>query len=561
MNKLGIALIFFVLSCSLNSVLYAEKTVYIVPDEETFLYYIGEWSAQNRFPVFIDETQYYKKFVRAYAPDLVKKVESKKIGGITIDSIFRSLAASFSDKGIEDIPLGEGFKNFSKLIGLNSMPDGIVLMKEGAKEIFAGAALAAYYNQDVFFYESGFSLTDAINRKDMNDIKNAVIGFMKDKGYSYKGRSGVEYITIAQGMPFVYNPGMSVDDALVRETLTSDDIYAYVGRLMEVEEGAAVYQAMCSLFLETDRALFFDTWDIAWGFQTGYAAWQFFGKVPTLNIALPEANINYWRKFLKSNLDASFIWINTSGGPRDWGGSGNASDIPSCSPCCVYFAHSNSARNPDDPDTICGRWLRNGAYYYVGAIKEPYAQSFQEPFNVVKGLLAGETFGEAFQAKQFLPGRFRIPWKQIYIGNPRAKLRFKKNNSEEFDRFKEVFIQIKNRNFNMSIKLMEDYVRDFEDFYLSTQVWQFLKELYFLDFYQSRYPDKRFLREETFIRDWVLNLTPPVIQGKNSILSKEGNMYIFYLKNRYFMAEDKKNLKFLIGEEIFRVEGCLTPAI
>ena len=108
MRKFLICLTLLLVSMFMASILHAQKNVYIVPDEETFLYYIGEWSPDKKFPIFIRETAYSEKFNKAYSPDSIKKVKKENIGGVSTDSIFRALAASFTDEGIEDIPRGDG---------------------------------------------------------------------------------------------------------------------------------------------------------------------------------------------------------------------------------------------------------------------------------------------------------------------------------------------------------------------------------------------------------------------------------------------------------------------
>ena len=88
------------------------------------------------------------------------------------------------------------------------------------------------------------------------------------------------------------------------------------------------------------------------------------------------------------------------------------------------MAHSNSARNPKDNDTVCGRWLSNGAYAYYGAIREPHAQSFNRSEIVAQSILRSQPLGKAFTQKTHLIPRFTLPWRLVYIGDPLLSVRF-----------------------------------------------------------------------------------------------------------------------------------------
>ncbi|MBN2190081.1 MAG: hypothetical protein JW728_02595 [Candidatus Aureabacteria bacterium] len=548
--------LFFLLFIFVNTTAFCEKKVVIVPDEETFLYYLGRWSPSEKFPIFIGESKYSQKFISAYKPDVVEKAGKKNIGGVNIDNIFRALAASLTGKNMKDIISGEGFKLYYKTLCSGKPVDGVVITGRDSKELMAGAALASFYRQDVFMFDYGRTMDDKLTFDEVDSLRNSVLQFIRDRGYKYSGRSGIEYITIARDLPYIYERSMSVDDAMGREKMTDSDVYAFVGRLVEVEEGASLYQAMCSLFLEAEKSLFFDLWSPDWKLQAGYGAWMLFDRMPTLNISGPQAGVGYWRSLVRNGLPANFIWVNTGGGPKDWGGTGSPDDIPSCSPCCVYFAHSNSARDPRDKDTICGRWLSQGAYFYVGSVFEPYAQSFQFSYYAVKDLLDGRSFARAFQTKRGLfKGRFDIPWKHIYIGNPRSRLVIGADAGEQYIRFKEIFLEIKRGNFYSAKDMLEKSISGFSDPYIILESENFLKEVYLFDFCRGVDPSME-LAGETGIEQWMLNLSPDVIRRKNRVLSEKGDMFIFYLKNRYYSVDDAA-VKRMISAQIHETEDYL----
>ena len=69
------------------------------------------------------------------------------------------------------------------------------------------------------------------------------------------------------------------------------------------------------------------------------------------------------------------------------GGPGPDRRHPPSVPTAVLMIHSFSAADPNDPETIAGRWLANGAFVYFGSMNEPYLQSFRPP-RLVAGLVA-----------------------------------------------------------------------------------------------------------------------------------------------------------------------------
>jgi hypothetical protein len=74
--------------------------------------------------------------------------------------------------------------------------------------------------------------------------------------------------------------------------------------------------------------------------------------------------------------------------------------------------HSWSASDPDDRNTVSGRWLVNGAYAYVGSVHEPFLSAFIPPKLMVDRLKRGTPFLIAARQLQ------SPPWKVATIGDP-----------------------------------------------------------------------------------------------------------------------------------------------
>ena len=82
--------------------------------------------------------------------------------------------------------------------------------------------------------------------------------------------------------------------------------------------------------------------------------------------------------------------------------------------------HSFSAADPNDPATIAGRWLANGAFVYFGSMNEPFLQSFRPPALVAALIAEGVPLGAAIRRSP--PEPFGQPWRLVYLGDPLYRL-------------------------------------------------------------------------------------------------------------------------------------------
>jgi len=118
------------------------------------------------------------------------------------------------------------------------------------------------------------------------------------------------------------------------------------------------------------------------------------------------------------------VWINSHGSPTVFHlGKEDAStlDVPRTVPCAVVMVHSFSAADPDDPSTIAGRWLANGAFVYFGSMNEPFLQAFRTPRLVVD--LLAEHLPMAAALRNTSIEAFSAPWRLEYLGDPLFRLK------------------------------------------------------------------------------------------------------------------------------------------
>ena len=566
------------------------KVVYLVPDLPTFLYYLSSWNGERRFPIFMARDKYFEKFVGAYKPEAILKAKPRKVGRIDDDLLRGAVYASWGKETIADLRGGVSraqFKDRLRRVGITAR--GIVLTDADARQLPAGLALAAAHRQVLDFFRVGASirkvdLSGAMSFEQKEEIRKQVIRTIERWGYGYRQLGDdIDYITLALDLPIAYMasaPGTSgtqrlcLDDGINR--LTPDgsippakgkegtpekargDCYAYVGRLLEVEEGMALYQAMCSIFLGTRKAIYFDSWPERWGLRAQEGWWVMQTRIPSILVKQNEASTARWRKLVGKLNPYDFLHVCSAGGAREWG-HGKVSDIPESVPAVVYFAHSFSATNPYDESTIGGRWLRAGAYVYLGAVSEPYAQSFNTARTVALAAIDGEPLGKAFQAKRMLPGRFTLPWKQIYIGDPLHRMVFveDKTESEVSRKFREAVGMIRERELGPAIELLEEALEAAGDAAERARVWQVLNRTFRLRFFvlrTGRLPVAEHV-DSFFVDSWYNDTYYPNGEAAPAVvLNKRLNLFqkelVRVYEGLYRTVQNKPRLKALLAESI-----------
>jgi len=407
-----------------------KNIVYLVPDIKTYLYYISLWDDRKVYPVLMEGSTLNDKFIEAFKPAEVKKVRSVVMGGnIDEATLYRALYTSWNSEDLlSEIKTDYTKDNIKDFFDSNGhIPLGVVLFDLNSGEMAGGLALASARLQ-------AFELLPYIKKNElvvnvikMRDLKDKVDRAIMSWGYPYKGLlDGIDYITIAGEFPYAYDykqttsPGRyALDDALCRDDQNKRN--AYVGRLVG-DFNESIYQAMCAIFLQPEDVLFFNAYDDkgTWlNYRTDIPAGMLSAGFNVTNIDKGEATLTRWQILneAKGNI-YDLIFINSSGGPTEWnlaGSKAKVEDIPNSVASIVLYTHSNSAADPYNPDTIAGRWLKNGAYIYFGSVSEPYVQSFNTPSEITADLLFGRPFSQSLRKAA---GSWSSPWKLMFIGDP-----------------------------------------------------------------------------------------------------------------------------------------------
>lgn len=519
------------------------RVVYVAPDLGTYLYAISLWDKDKQSPIFIGESRFLDIFLKLYPDAKVEKLPRKSVGRITTGLVYRTLYAAWGPETLDTTPKSVGRDELKRrLDSLGLVPQGIVITNVHDAELAGAVALAAGRHQIIGFATCDQKRSDKVNvwdnsayERTKEKLRKEVLSQVEEWGYPYKGLGeGIDYITLALNMSHTYryerpgtdkgyDPGYAITDAIGRLTPSGvidvdvaedprkgqPSIYAYGGQLIEAAPQMAVYQAMASLFAETRKAFYYHGWNSIHGLEGVKGSQVLRTVVNTINRdrrSDPLATLDQWRRLTRPEHGYGFIHVAAAGGAYDWF-DGKVADIPDGVPCVVYFAQSGSTANPAVTDTLAGRWLYNGAYVYYGAASEPYAHAFNAAQVVAQTLVAGGTFGEAFQRKDTLPRQFRRPWRICYIGDPMARPQFAPDPGEaEWSRtWRRAVALLRQAEYRDAVLLMEGVYDDVPPGRLD-ELWQDLLRGYELTFGISSFglPNpKRYFTPE-LIDGWML---------------------------------------------------------
>ncbi len=404
--------------------------VVLVPDEATYLEAISEWSLAGRWPVLFEDDQYAPMFIRRFKPAEVirKSATSEKLPrNEALEDAMRSVVSRAWRSGNET-ELNEAvvsLKDRFEKVGWT--PPGVVITSAKDDAWPAALALAADRGQPIVFLSEGFGHPSTILKtEDWPRLNAAVESLVASTGYSYDQLGDdIDTITLVRELPTKYvdagdpsgNSRNAVTDGLAR---TGKIRWGFAGWIFG-SSTQTTYMAMCSIFLEHDSALLFDTYPDEPGWSR-YAMDKPADRLRELGVevqhtASPTATAAAWETLAPSGVNADLIFVNTKGN-QNWFDAADGKrvfvhDVPILNtPAAVHFVHSWSCFSPGNRNTLAGRWLERGAYAYVGSVQEPTLSAFVPPELLVDRLRSAIPFLIAARVWEF------APWRVATIGDP-----------------------------------------------------------------------------------------------------------------------------------------------
>ncbi|NER39056.1 MAG: hypothetical protein F6J93_34740 [Oscillatoria sp. SIO1A7] len=396
--------------------------VVLVPDEATFLKAIQQWSLDGRWPILIEDDRYTPIFLRRFEPK-----ETIRLPAVTEPLPEGEERRSAAQAAVASTWNAEDFASLQETWAqLGWKPPGVAIASAKDPAWPAAVALAAAWGQPLVFLPDFFGKpNDSLSPKQWQNLQKKVEGAVAKTGYSYRQLGDeIDTVTIVRQLAVKYespqNPKQdwAVTDGLGRHE--NGERWAAIGWIYGSAE-RSLYQAMCSIFLDPDNVLFYDSYppEEPWNDYAVGLAKYYFNKVgfKVKVVQRPEASQKTWRELAAEGFNFDLIFTNSKGMPNSFavGGDryGSVRDIPKLlTPAAIHFIHSWSATTPDDPNTIAGRWLEKGAYAYVGSVHEPYLSAFITPTLMTRRLLLSAPFLISARQLNF------SPWKITTIGDP-----------------------------------------------------------------------------------------------------------------------------------------------
>jgi len=400
-------------------------TVVIVSNSADYARLIGNWSLQQRFPVLIDDgsdraREDIARFVRAFKPSTVVRwsapedalplpAEPEARRG-TLEQVFRASWGAASPEQLAEVWEQTQFD-----------PPGVVVASPDDPAWTAAIALAAGRGQPfVWVGNTPRRPGEILDANALERLESELTKGLESLGRSWRALGDdIDAVTLCLNIPSritVAGDRLALTDRIGRHA--DESRWAWCG-LIFGDEARAAYGAMCALFLDPSSAMLFDGYSRS--FAPPYAlerAAELLSKAgwKAELSAAPRGGLDDWRARTRFGLTADLVLVNSSG-MSNWfdltPGRARSSDVPSLNaPAVVHFIHSFSAEWVDDPATIAGRWIANGAHAYYGSVSEPYLAAFIPGPAVAGRLLARAPFGAAVRQDG---GK---PWKLNVIGDP-----------------------------------------------------------------------------------------------------------------------------------------------
>jgi hypothetical protein len=405
--------------------------VCLVPDVATFLEVVAAWDERHFFPILIDDVEYTFKFLRAFRPARIVRYPGKPAEAIPPDKVWeRAVAAigkAWSSAGVapDKLPGGDAVAET-----LGPVPPGVVVSSPDSQALAGAVALAAGRFQPMLKWETPKHFADALSFDEARSLAERLEAVVA-AALPHHDQLGddCDFVTLAGDYPYRYDNKGSLDafDDMILRSSRDQRRWAYAGRLLG-DPAQSVYRAMCSLFLYPSTALLYNTYSEK---EAPWAEYAMSGAATRLSRVLPvthrngdRASLAGWHQTFDPINRSGLVLLNSHGGSTSFhlaGGPGHTADIPESAPAAVLMIHSFSAESPADPQTICGRWLANGAFVFFGSMNEPFLQAFR-PQGLVASFLA-ENLPVVTAVRRSGSEIYGQPWRLVYFGDPLYRIR------------------------------------------------------------------------------------------------------------------------------------------
>ncbi len=401
--------------------------VVLVEDEAAALAAMNQWTPESFWPVLIEDGWFTPIFIAAFEPAQIWRWGSDAGVEQDLAEAWQQTIQSHNEQ------LAQGDPDRPR-------PPGMVVLDLKGPQRLGGLALALGRGQPIVVMRQGGRVRHVAALPDVmrfnSELMKAAAHWKLLSADAWFG------ITLAGPFPYRYRVPLkenekqkandpfdmtlrAVDDMMGRllDTQTQRLVrVAVVGRLSGTA-GQALYQAMCGLYLQPKRMLWVDGYSLRGG--TTWVDYGMNGAVERMGqryecelLTGPQVNLEAFHRETRPINPFGMIWINSSGGSRSWQINGKAGpdDFPVGAATAMHVVHSHSLANAWNANTLAGRAVAGGAYWYYGAMAEPFLLAFNQPTGMAQRILAGTPV--AFAARQMVGQMGATPWRLMLIGDP-----------------------------------------------------------------------------------------------------------------------------------------------
>ena len=407
--------------------------VVLVPDEATYLEALSEWSLSGRWPVLFEDDEYAPMFIRRYKPaEVIRKAATtnKLPRNEALEEAMQRVVCrawgTGEDLGQADEATAPSTRECFEEAGWK--PPGVVITSAKDAAWPAALALAADRGEPLAFLDERFGpVNGSVSAEDWPRLDAQVTALVAATGYPYDQLGdAIDTITIVRELPAKYvtpddpagNSRNAVTDGLARRA--DKTCWGFAGWIFGPAP-RATYMAMCSIFLQPESALLFDTYQPTPGWSR-YAMGKPAASLEEAGleveqVASPASSAAAWGNLAPSGVNADLVLVNTKGN-QNWFSAADEKrvyvhDVPILNaPAMVHFIHSWSCIAPENRNTLAGRWLERGAYAYVGSVHEPSLGGFVPPEVLVERLRASVPYLIAARVWG------TVAWRIATIGDP-----------------------------------------------------------------------------------------------------------------------------------------------
>lgn len=386
--------------------------VVLVEDERQIPAAMEGWTDQVFWPILIDDGFFSTLFIRRFQPERIVRLPAAENLPEAREALEKAVAQHAERPRDADAP----------------PPPGLVVIRPDSPQRMAGLALAVGRHQPIVLQQGNEGFTDILDQAKAVEYAQTFFGHLiREQVAAADSWVG---LTLAGNFPYRYR-----NDDEQRQIHATADLWGRNPGLMRVavaghlmgDSAQSLYQAMSSMFLQPETVLAFDGYPGANSPLSQYRMDQALRLLPRqlrlTSVRDAAATVERLRELTRPSNPFDLVLVNSSGGSTQFNirGRGRTADFPFGRASAFHVTHSFSAQSPHNPDSLAGRAIAGGAFWYYGSVNEPFLAAFVHPNQLLLYGRNGTPLSFAARRSTYQP--LSSPWMLTVIGDPLYSLR------------------------------------------------------------------------------------------------------------------------------------------